>query len=69
VTSKVDQVVVAARWRKTSKGVLRETLKVLRDFNANIAGVVLTFVDLRKRSQHAYTAANYKAYAKYYRND
>jgi polysaccharide biosynthesis transport protein len=69
VTSKVDQVVVAARWRKTSKGVLRETLKVLHDFNANIAGVVLTFVDLRKRSEHAYTAANYKAYAKYYRND
>ncbi len=66
VTSKVDQVVVATRWRKTNRGTLRETMKILRDFNANVAGVVLTFVDLRKRAHHAYTAANYKAYEKYY---
>ena len=66
VTSKVDQVVVATRWRKTNRGTLRETMKILRDFHANVAGVVLTFVDLRKRAHHAYTSANYKAYAKYY---
>ncbi len=66
VTSKVDQVVVATRWRKTHRGTLRETMKILRDFHANVAGVVLTFVDLRKRGHHAYTSANYKAYAKYY---
>ena len=66
VTSKVDQVVVCTRWRKTNRGTLRETMKILRDFHANVAGVVLTFVDLRKRSHHAYTSANYKAYAKYY---
>jgi capsular exopolysaccharide synthesis family protein len=66
VTSKVDQVVVATRWRKTNRGTLRETMKILRDFHANVAGVVLTFVDLRKRGQHAYAAADYKAYAKYY---
>lgn len=68
VTRKVDQVVVAARWRKTHRNTLRETMKVLRDFNANIAGVVLTFVDLRKRAHNAYSAANYKSYAKYYRD-
>jgi capsular exopolysaccharide synthesis family protein len=68
VTSKVDQVVVAARWRRTNRGTLRETMKILRDFNANVAGVVLTFVDLRKRA-HAYSATNYKAYSKYYRLD
>lgn len=66
VTSKVDQVVVATRWRKTNRGTLRETMKILRDFHANVAGVVLTFVDLRKRAHHAYTSADYKAYAKYY---
>ncbi len=66
VTSKVDQVVVATRWRKTQRGTLRETMKILRDFHANVTGVVLTFVDLRKRAHHAYTSANYKAYAKYY---
>jgi capsular exopolysaccharide synthesis family protein len=69
VTRKVDQVVVCARWRKTNRGTLRETMKILRDFNANVAGVVLTFVDLRKRSQYAYAASDYKAYSKYYRND
>jgi capsular exopolysaccharide synthesis family protein len=66
VTSKVDQVVVATRWRKTNRGTLRETMKILRDFHANVAGVVLTFVDLRKRAHHDYTSADYKAYAKYY---
>lgn len=66
VTSKVDQVVVATRWRKTNRNTLRETMKILRDFHANVAGVVLTFVDLRKKAHHDYTAANYKAYAKYY---
>jgi capsular exopolysaccharide synthesis family protein len=70
VTRKVDQVVVCARWRKTNRGTLRETMKILRDFNANVAGVVLTFVDLRKRSQYtSYAGSSYKAYAKYYHND
>jgi succinoglycan biosynthesis transport protein ExoP len=68
VTSKVDQVVVATRWRKTHRGTLRETMQILRDFHANVAGVVLTFVDPRKRGQHSYSAGgyDYKAYAKYY---
>lgn len=68
VTSKVDQVVVAARWRRTNRGTLRETMKILRDFKANVAGVVLTFVDLRRRAHHAYTSADYQAYAKYYQD-
>lgn len=68
VTSKVDQVVVATRWRKTQRGTLRETMQILRDFHANVAGVVLTFVDPKKRGQHSYSggAHDYKAYAKYY---
>lgn len=66
VTSKVDQVVVATRWRKTHRNTLRDTMKILRDFNARVAGVVLTFVDLRKRAHHGYEAASYSAYAKYY---
>ena len=68
VVSKVDQVVVATRWRKTQRNTLRDTMKILRDFHANVAGVVLTFVDLRKKGHHAYTSANYSAYAKYYQD-
>jgi len=68
VTSKVDQVVVATRWRKTHRNTLRDTMKILRDFHANVAGVVLTFVDLRKRGHHGYESASYSAYAKYYQD-
>jgi succinoglycan biosynthesis transport protein ExoP len=68
VVSKVDQVVVATRWRKTNRNTLRDTMKILRDFHANVAGVVLTFVDLRKKGHHAYASANYSAYAKYYQD-
>ncbi len=69
VTSKVDQVVVACRWRKTPRGTVKDTMKILRDFRANVAGVVLTFVDLRKRAHNAYNSSNYRAYAKYYSAD
>jgi Mrp family chromosome partitioning ATPase len=68
VVSKVDQVVVATRWRKTQRNTLRDTMKILRYFHANVAGVVLTFVDLRKKGHHAYTSASHSAYAKYYQD-
>jgi exopolysaccharide transport family protein len=68
LAKKVDQVVVAARWRKTNRGTLRETIKVLREFNATISGVVLTFVDLRRRAYANYEGG-YRAYTKYYQND
>ncbi|MEL6472956.1 MAG: Wzz/FepE/Etk N-terminal domain-containing protein [Pseudomonadota bacterium] len=66
VASKVDQVIVAARWRSTGRQSLQQTLNILKEFNANIAGVVMTFVDLRRRRHHNYGGANYKAYSKYY---
>jgi len=66
VASKVDQVVVAARWRHTKRKTLHETMKILSEFRAKVTGVVLTFVDLRKRAFYAYSAASYKDYAKYY---
>lgn len=69
LASKVDQVLVAARWRKTNRAPLHETLAVLRDFKANVTGVVLTMVDLRRRRQHSYTPDRYKAYSKYYTGD
>ncbi|MBI1340911.1 AAA family ATPase [bacterium] len=69
VASKVDQVLVAARWRKTNRASLHETLALLKDFKANLTGIVLTMVDLRRRRQHSYSAANYKAYNKYYTAD
>lgn len=66
LTSKVDQVVVVARWQKTNRTVLKQTLGILADFRANIAGVVLNQVDLNKYHRHGYGHSGYKAYAKYY---
>ncbi|MEL6568199.1 MAG: polysaccharide biosynthesis tyrosine autokinase [Pseudomonadota bacterium] len=66
IVSKVDQVIVVAKWRSTSRQALQQTLSVLEQFNASIAGVALTFVDLRKKRFLGTSSASYKAYSKYY---
>ena len=66
VASKTDQVIVVAKWRSTSRWTVQETLKILTDFNANIAGIAMTFVDMSKRKKHGYGGATYDSYSKYY---
>lgn len=66
IVSKVDQVIVVAKWRATTRAALQQTLAILQQFNASLAGVVLNFVDLRKRRLLGQTTASYKAYSKYY---
>ena len=66
IVSKVDQVIVVAKWRATTRAALQQTLGILQQFNASLAGVVLNFVDLRKRRLLGQTTASYKAYSKYY---
>ena len=66
LTSKVDQVVVVARWQKTNRAVLKQTLSILKDFRAKVAGVVLNQVDVNKYHRHGYGSGAYRAYAKYY---
>jgi exopolysaccharide transport family protein len=66
VASKTDQVIVVAKWRSTSRWTVQETLKILNDFNANIAGIAMTFVDMSKRKKHGYGGATYDSYSKYY---
>ena len=70
IAAKSDQVVVVARWRKTNRGSLQQTLSILREFNSSVAGVVLTFVDLKRLNRHSGAAlSNYRAYSKYYINN
>ncbi len=66
IVSKVDQVIVVAKWRTTTRAALQQTLGILQQFNASLAGVVLNFVDLRKRRLLGQTTASYRAYSKYY---
>lgn len=66
IVSKVDQVIVVAKWRMTTRNALMQTMGILNQFNASIAGIALTFVDLRKRRFLGTSSASYKAYSKYY---
>ena len=69
IAAKSDQVLVAARWRRTNRASLQQTLSILREFHSSIAGVVLTFVDLKRLGKHSGAAlSNYRSYAKYYHN-
>ncbi|MEO0753938.1 MAG: hypothetical protein AAFY85_03975 [Pseudomonadota bacterium] len=66
IVSKVDQVIVVAKWRATTRSALKQTMGILTQFHANVAGVVLNFVDLRKKRLLENGGATYKAYSKYY---
>ena len=66
IVSKVDQVIVVAKWRSTSRPALQASVNILQQFNASVAGVALTFVDLRKKRFLGSGHAGYKQYSKYY---
>ncbi|WP_143435241.1 GumC family protein [Henriciella aquimarina] len=66
LTSKVDQVVIVSRWLKTNRAALKQTLSILREFRARIAGVVINRVDTNKYHRQGYGHSGYKSYAKYY---
>ncbi len=66
IVSKVDQVIVVAKWRGTPRTAVSQSLGLLNRFHANVSGVVLNFVDFRKRRLLDQSGASYKAYSKYY---
>ncbi len=67
LVGKVDQVIVVAKWRSTRRASVQQTMNLLNQFHANIAGIVLNFVDLRrKRMLSESESGSYKAYSKYY---
>lgn len=66
LAGKVDQVVVVARWLKTNRATLKETLSNLTEFGAQVTGIALNRVDIDKYHRQGYGHSGYKAYAKYY---
>jgi polysaccharide biosynthesis transport protein len=59
-----DQVIYAVRWGETSEIIARDGLEALREAGANVAGVVVTMVNLRKHVQYGHEdVAHY--YGKY----
>ena len=50
----VDRVVFVTRWEKTRRDAVLTAVKQLVDAGANIAGVVLSQVDIRKQRRYGY---------------
>lgn len=66
VAGKADKTILIVRWRHTSRGAARQSLNLLKNFNADLLGVALNMVNLTSRRHHKDPSASNKAYSKYY---
>ncbi len=66
IAGKADKTILIVRWRHTSRTAARQSLALLRSFNANLLGVALNMVNLTSRRHHKDPSASNKAYSKYY---
>ena len=66
----VDKTVFVVRWATTPKDAAIGGIRELRNFNADIAGVVLSAVDTNKQAKYGYGDGGYyyKRYSRYYVN-
>lgn len=63
-----DAVVFLARWRKTPNKAIQQSLRLLEQSGAHVAGVALTQVDMNAQARYGYGDAGYyyADYKKYY---
>lgn len=68
LAQKVDGVIFAARWGWTRQNVVKESVKRLQKDRANILGIVLTRVNLKRQAFYGYGDSNYyySGYSEYY---
>jgi len=68
VAPMADAVVMLVRWRKTDRKAAQNSLSLLADANAHIAGVAVSQMDVRKQAREGYGDPGYyyKAYRSYY---
>lgn len=66
IAGKADKTILIVRWRQTSRSAARQSLALLRNFNADLLGVALNMVNLTSRRHHKDPSASNKAYSKYY---
>ncbi|MBC7077765.1 MAG: CpsD/CapB family tyrosine-protein kinase, partial [Synergistales bacterium] len=66
----VDEVVFVIRWNATPRDAALAAIKELRQYDATIAGAVLTVVDTAKQAKYGYGDGGYyyASYSKYYAN-
>lgn len=66
----VDETVFVIRWNSTPRDAALAAIKELRQYDAKIAGAVLTVVDTAKQAKYGYGDGGYyyASYSKYYAN-
>jgi Mrp family chromosome partitioning ATPase len=64
----LDKVIFVVRWRDTPKTAAEQSISKLRDFGADLAGVVFEQVDMDKQTRYGYGDATYYygRYSDYY---
>lgn len=65
----VDATAFLVRWEKTDRKTAKAGVKLAQEAHANIAGVALSYVDVRRHAQYDYADSGYyynKSYHKYY---
>lgn len=67
VAARADAVLFVAQWAKTPAKAVELGLELFSSVGANIAGVILSRVDLKRQARQSYGGASYYGhYAKYY---
>ncbi|MBI1260832.1 MAG: polysaccharide biosynthesis tyrosine autokinase [Rhizobiales bacterium] len=66
----VDKTLFVVRWAETPKDAAASAVKELRNYGADIAGVVLSIVDTNKQAKYGYGDGGYyyRRYSRYYVN-
>jgi polysaccharide biosynthesis transport protein len=67
-TQLADRIIVAARWRRTRSDAVGGALRILADVQADVAGCVLTAVNMNQYRLYASgeAASYYRQYRRYY---
>jgi len=70
LAAKADAVYIVTKWAKTPSKATAVAIEALVSAGANVIGVVLNCVDLRRQVRHSYGDASgyYRQYAQYYQN-
>jgi capsular exopolysaccharide synthesis family protein len=66
VAGKCDKTILVIRWHSSLRSAVRQSLQLLKTFNADLLGITLNMVDLTRRRHHKDPGSTYKAYSKYY---
>ena len=59
LSRQVDKTVFLVRWAETRREVAKRGLRQLVDAGADVAGVLMTVVDVRRHSQYGYSDSGY----------